>query len=197
MKKYKLGEIAKVTSSKRIFENEYQTFGVPFLRGQEISRCSLDNPSSTYTCYISRERYEELKCTYGVPLKGDILITAVGTIGNAYLVNRDDDFYFKDGNILWIKDLCNLVYPQYLLLYLKSEYFVRQIKKSLIGAVQKALTIDVLNQVLIELPPIEIQTRLSEVLYSLNQKIALNRSINHNLPIPAHSSKGAIARRVA
>ncbi len=85
LKKYKLGEIAEITSSKRIFEKEYVQEGIPFIRGQEITDGSISRPSSKYLCYISTERYEELKNTYGVPQKNDILITAVGTIGNTYL----------------------------------------------------------------------------------------------------------------
>ena len=43
MKKYKLGEIAEITSSKRIFEKEYVEDGIPFIRGQEmmLSTCRL------------------------------------------------------------------------------------------------------------------------------------------------------------
>jgi type I restriction enzyme S subunit len=34
---------------------------------------------------------------FGVPVKNDILITAVGTLGNIYLVPNNEKFYFKDG----------------------------------------------------------------------------------------------------
>ena len=33
----RLGEIAELTSSKRIFEHEYVSVGIPFYRGKEIS----------------------------------------------------------------------------------------------------------------------------------------------------------------
>ena len=31
-------------------------------------------------------------------------MTAVGTIGEIYVVKKDDIFYFKDGNVLWFKN---------------------------------------------------------------------------------------------
>lgn len=48
MKKYKLGEIAEITSSKRIFEKEYVDNGIPFIRGQEITDGSIANASAKF-----------------------------------------------------------------------------------------------------------------------------------------------------
>ena len=58
--KVKLGEIATITSSKRIFAKEYQTEGIPFYRGKEIIEKHNGNNVST-ELYITRERYEEIK----------------------------------------------------------------------------------------------------------------------------------------
>ena len=40
---------------------------------------------------------------YGVPEVGDILVTGVGTLGKAFVVSDESEFYFKDGNIIWFK----------------------------------------------------------------------------------------------
>jgi type I restriction enzyme S subunit len=54
--------------------------------------------------YITEERYSDIKEKFGVPVSGDLLITSVGTIGFIHLVNDDDgNFYFKDGNLIWVK----------------------------------------------------------------------------------------------
>ena len=71
-KKYKLGELCRLSSSKRIFESEYVNNGIPFIRGQEISDKSILDENSKFECYISEERYNEIKEKYGVPQKGDI-----------------------------------------------------------------------------------------------------------------------------
>ena len=181
LKKYKLGEICKITSSKRIFEKEYVDGGIPFIRGQEISDGSIANPSSEFLCYISPERYEELKKSYGVPKKNDILITAVGTIGNTYLVEDNKKFYFKDGNIIWFKNIKKEVYPLYLLFFMKSPFFNQQIEYSLIGAVQKALTIVMLSKIEISLPSLATQRKIATVLSNIDRKISVNRQINRNL----------------
>ena len=181
MKKILLGDICKITSSKRIFEREYVNFGIPFIRGQEISDKSISSNKKLFECYISEKRYDELKKNYGVPQKNDILITAVGTIGNLYLVKNNQKFYFKDGNIIWIKDIEKNVFPKFLYYFMKSPYFNKQIQNSLIGAVQKALTIDMLSKIEIDLPPLEVQKQIGNFLYSLDQKISLNKKINATL----------------
>lgn len=176
----KLGEICKISSSKRIFENEYQESGVPFIRGQEISDGSLLS-NSCFNCYIAKERFNEIKNKYGVPKKGDILITAVGTIGNVCFLNKDIDFYFKDGNVLWIKNFSDNVVPEYLYFYLKSPFFKKTIGHSLIGAVQKALTMQMLSEIDIQLPPIEYQKSVVTILKSIEDKISNNNKINAEL----------------
>ena len=181
LRKYKLGEIAEITSSKRIFEKEYVEDGIPFIRGQEITDGSITNSSSRFLCYITPERYEELKKNYGVPQKNDILITAVGTIGNTYLVEDNKKFYFKDGNIIWFKNISADVYPKYLQFFMKSTFFNKQIEYSLIGAVQKALTIVMLSKIEIPLPTFQTQQKIAAVLSALDDKIALNRRMNAKL----------------
>lgn len=176
----KLGEICKISSSKRIFENEYQERGIPFVRGQEISDGSLLS-NSCFNCYISKERFNEIKVKYGVPQKGDILITAVGTIGNVCFLNKDIDFYFKDGNVLWLRNFSDNVVPEYLYFYLKSPFFKKIIGHSLIGAVQKALTMQMLSEIDIQLPPIKYQNSVVTILKSIEYKISNNNKINAEL----------------
>jgi len=100
----KLGELCTITSSKRIFKSEYVEQGIPFYRSKEIKELASDKPIKV-ELFISIERYQEIKSKYSVPSKGDILMTAVGTIGEILVVDGKSDFYFKDGNIVWLKDL--------------------------------------------------------------------------------------------
>ena len=69
-------------------------------------------------------------------------MTAVGTIGEIYVVKNDEEFYFKDGNILWFKNF-NSVDPYFLKFVLMS--FVEQINKLSKGSAYSALTIEKLK----------------------------------------------------
>ncbi len=178
---HKLGELCNISSAKRIFENEYVSSGIPFIRGLEISNGSILKDDAIFDCYISKERYQQIVSKYGKPSKGDILITAVGTIGNLCYLTKDIDFYFKDGNIIWFSKINDCCYSNWLYYYMKCDYFKGQLKYSMIGAVQKALTIDMLNKVIVPLPPLPIQRKIAAVLTALDDKIALNRRINDKL----------------
>lgn len=179
--KVKFADICIIKSSKRIFENEYVDDGVPFIRGQEISDGSLLAENATFECYISHQRYNELKNKYGVPVLGDILITAVGTIGNLYYVDKKRDFYFKDGNVILFTSFSEKVNSKYLYYYMRSPLFKKQLEYAMIGAVQKALTMVMLNKIEIDLPTIEKQNAIVRILEKIDSKISNNNKINAEL----------------
>ncbi len=164
----KISDISEVTSSKRIYEKEYVKNGIPFYRGKEITL--LKNKEKIKELfYISEERYIELKNNYGVPKKNDILITAVGTIGNAYMIDDDKPFYFKDGNLIWLKNIKE--YPKFL--EFLFEYNQNKILEISMGSSQKALTIIKLENLSFYFPPLDEQKRIAEVL-SLCDKLIEN-----------------------
>ena len=134
-----LGNLCSLTSSKRVFAEDYVSEGIPFYRGGEISLKKAGEPIDD-PLFISREQYEEIKNTYGIPKEGDILITAVGTIGNSYLV-EDEEFYFKDGNIIWLKDFAKEEYRYYIYDFMQSKFFNVALNSLYIGSTQIALTI--------------------------------------------------------
>ncbi|MFN7845598.1 MAG: hypothetical protein ACK5P4_00150 [Bacteroidota bacterium] len=83
-----ISSISEITSSKRIFENEYKNEGVPFYRGKEIT-LKKSGEIISEPIYISRERYAEIIKSYGKPVEGDILMTDFFTIGYTYMVSDE------------------------------------------------------------------------------------------------------------
>ena len=152
-----LGELATVTSSKRIFQNEYVSSGIPFYRTKEIVELSQNNPISL-ELYIAKEKYDSIKDKFDVPKQGDILVSAVGTIGISWIVSDNRKFYFKDGNLLWVKNIKDIL-PQFLKLVFDSIFSTR-LNEFIIGAAYKALTIVKLKQIKIPLPDREIQNHI-------------------------------------
>jgi type I restriction enzyme S subunit len=148
-----LKEIGNITSSKRIYKREYTKNGIPFYRIKEIKELA-NKEDISIELFISNERYEEIKKTFGVPNICDVLITAVGTIGEIYVVENKTKFYFKDGNVLWLKDF-NSVNPYFLKFILM--YFVEKIRKLSQGAAYNALTIEKLEKHQIYVPSISEQ----------------------------------------
>lgn len=176
----RLGDVCTISSSKRIFAKEYKSEGIPFYRGKEVIEKHNGNNVST-ELYISKERYDEIKSKYDVPGKGDILLTSVGTLGIPWLVD-EEDFYFKDGNLTWLR--CNTeIVPEYLYLWLNSAEAQNQIDAKCIGSTQKALTIETLNKFQITLPSFELQKKIVSIIAPIESKISRNRKINENLAV--------------
>ena len=124
--------------------------------------------------YISEEHYTELAAHSGVPKAGDIVITAIGTIGNSYIVQSDDKFYFKDASVLWMKRKSN-VSSQFVNLWLKSPRFFEQLDRGN-GATVDTLTIQKLQSVKIGIPPLSEQQRIVAILDEAFDAIAAARA---------------------
>ena len=167
----KLGSLGVLTSSKRIFKKEYVSEGVPFYRSKEIKELA-HNKEISLELFITKERYFEIKSQFGIPQAGDILLTAVGTIGEMYVVQENEEFYFKDGNIMWLKDFKSL--NTYYLKYALTSY-VEQLKAMSRGSAYSALTIEKLKQYHVPVPPKEIQSKIVKSLDLLIKNV--NNSI--------------------
>nr|MDE7364555.1 restriction endonuclease subunit S [Ruminococcus sp.] len=174
-----LGSVCKVSSSKRIFAKEYRTNGIPFYRGKEIVEKHNGHKAST-ELFISKEKYDEIKHKYDTPKIGDVLLTSVGTLGVPWYVT-ETDFYFKDGNLTWLRADSEYLDSKFLYLWLNSTFAKIQIDKMCIGSTQKALTIDTITKFIITLPPLHEQQRIVAILWSIKDRIALNTAINEKL----------------
>lgn len=146
--KRKLSELGKITSSKRIYKHEYKESGIPFYRTKEIKELA-NSKNLTLELFIDYDRYKEIHDKFGVPAAGDILMTAIGTIGEIYVVQEDDKFYFKDGNVLWLKDFKD-VEPEFLKFALRS--FVKELQRMSHGAAYNALPIEKLKKHVLSVP---------------------------------------------
>lgn len=181
--KCRLGDLARVSSSKRIYAKEYTTSGIPFYRGKEIIELGSGHLVSN-KLFISKDRFNQIRSKYDdVPEKDEVLITAVGTIGETYLVkSRDLPFYFKDGNLIKLsKWNRQIVLPEYMYYWLNSYTGKMAIKKITIGSTQQAITIRELSDIELDLPPIREQGKIAQRLSTLDLSIDNNKHINANL----------------
>lgn len=177
---FQLSEKCTIKSSTRIFKKEYVETGIPFMRSKDVIDKAL-GVFSHFELFISKERYQEIKCKYGSPNEGDLLISSVGNrSGWPYIVQDEGDFYFKDGNVIWMSEFDGLD-PDFLAYWLKSDIGQSVLASIMIGSAQKAITIDSLRKLWVSFPPFEYQQLSSDVLKLLDKKIASNKAINQTL----------------
>ena len=177
--KSKLEDICTIGSSKRIYFDEYTNAGIAFYRGSEVSLEKKGLPIKD-KLYISNERYNDIKNKFGVPVFGDLLLTAVGTIGESWFVDKEE-FYFKDGNVIWFRDFKNKDMNYYIYLWMQSENFKEVIKDLTIGSTQSAITIKDLSQVGIMIPEKSKLDKYMEMYKKILNKIIITKNINTKL----------------
>lgn len=153
----KLSDVCEITSSKRIFQEEYVSTGIPFYRTKEIVELSQGKDISL-ELFISENRFIEIMNQFGAPGKNDILISAVGTIGVSWIVSDNRQFYFKDGNLLWLRKF-NKTIPQYVKTILDVN-IANSLHLLTNGAAYNAMTIIKLKDLSVPLPSLEIQQEI-------------------------------------
>ena len=102
----KLKDIGKVCMCKRILKSQTSSSGdVPFFK--------IGTFGGDADAYISQALFNEYKAKYSYPQKGDILISAAGTIGRTIVFDGTPS-YFQDSNIVWLRHDESIVLNSYL-----------------------------------------------------------------------------------
>ncbi|WP_080980330.1 restriction endonuclease subunit S [Streptococcus pseudopneumoniae] len=169
MSSIRLGEIGKILMCKRILKSQTNEFsGIPFYK--------ISTFGGTPTVYIDEKIYREYKEKYSYPKKGDILISAAGTIGKTVIFDGEDS-YFQDSNIVWIENDESKVTNQFLYYFLQTNPFI-----TTNGSTIKRLYNDNLRDTKIpNVPSIQQQNQITDILGALDKKIQINNQINQEL----------------
>lgn len=98
----KLGELIDIRSAARVHKKQWTEAGVPFFRTSDV--ISIYKGQNNSKAYIPYEVYQQLSEKIGRVTKNDLLITGGGSIGIPYLIRSDNPLYFKDADLLWLKN---------------------------------------------------------------------------------------------
>ena len=167
-----LGDVFDVGSSKRIHETEWTASGVPFYGGKEIVKLAKFG-ATTSDAFISEEKYREYASKYDMPRKGDVLITARGTIGVGYVIKGGDKFYYKDGNIILLREK-TATNPHFVLYAFRSKSLIEQFG-DLTGAAVTHLPIEKAKRLVIRMPSVAIQNSVVEHLTNFETKPSVSK----------------------
>ena len=165
----RLGELFEITSSKRVYQNEWKTEGIPFYRARELAVLG-EKGYVNNELFISKEMYDDFKNIYGVPKVGDMLVTGVGTLGKVYVVPDDREFYFKDGNIIWFR-ISSKVRSDFLKQLFLTQLINKQIEDASAGTTVGTYTISTAKKTIVPLPPILEQRSIATILSDMDAEI--------------------------
>ncbi|MCR1826300.1 restriction endonuclease subunit S [Pseudomonas oleovorans] len=163
----KLGEVCGVGSSKRVFVDEFTDAGVPFYRGTEVGALG-EGQKIQAELFISQEHYDDLVSHSGAPEVGDLLLPSICHDGRIWKVNHKEQFYFKDGRVLWVKVNRELIDGDYLRSYLQR-MFLSNYSAIASGTTFAELKIVNLKSMNILSPPLALQRKFSELVKAISE----------------------------
>ena len=155
----KLGDVAEVGSSHRVFTSEFVEEGIPFYRGTEIGELANgQKPSNPY--YISKEHYDRLANDETKPKVGDLLMPSICNKGQVWMVDTEEPFYYKDGRVLCISPDRKIFDPRYLQYFMRAKTEVEYPKMGS-GSTFAEFKIFLLKDFDVLTPPKEVQIKFS------------------------------------
>ena len=168
----KLGEVADVKSSHRVFTTEFVDEGVPFYRGTEIGvLASGQRPEDPYR--ISMEHYLKIASDDSKPIRGDLLLPSICNKGQVWMVDTDEPFYYKDGRVLCISPNQSVFDPRYLQLYMKMRTEAEYPKLGS-GSTFAEFKIFQLKKLEIDIPPMDLQNQFAEFVTQIDKSKLLS-----------------------
>ena len=146
-----IGEIGEVRMCKRILKEQTST-------NEEIPFYKIGTFGKKADAFISRKIFDEYKQKYNYPNKGEILISASGTIGRTVIFDGEDA-YFQDSNIVWIEHDETKILNKFL-------YYVYQNVNwgASEGGTISRLYNDNLRKIQIPIPPLDVQAKIVKIL---------------------------------
>lgn len=157
----KLGELGSVSMCRRIFKEQTSERGdIPFYK--------IGTFGAVADAFISKELFEEYKLKYPYPKKGDILISASGSIGRTVEFTGKNE-YFQDSNIVWLNHDERLSNT-----FLKCFYSVVK-WTGIEGSTIKRLYNDNILNTVINLPSIHEQNKIGAYFAKIDNLITLHQ----------------------
>lgn len=155
----KLGDVADVGSSHRVFTKEFVEDGIPFYRGTEISELANGiKPTNPY--YISKEHYNRIANDDTRPRIGDLLMPSICNKGQVWMVDTDEPFYYKDGRVLCISPNRKIFNTKYFEYFMRMKTFVEYPKLGS-GSTFAEFKISLLKNIGVLVPPIGLQNQFA------------------------------------
>lgn len=151
----RLGDVGKPCMCKRVMKHQTTRYGeIPFYK--------IGTFGNTADAFISKKLFLEYKTKYSFPKKGDVLISASGTIGRAVIYDGKPA-YFQDSNIVWIDNDETLVKNDFLF------YAYSNVKWNTEHTTILRLYNDNFRNTLIPLPSLNEQSAIANILSDLDR----------------------------
>ncbi len=109
------------------------------------------------------------------PTSGDVLLTREAPVGEVGMIETYDDLFLGQRLMLYRADR-SLILPAYLSLCMQSSFVQNQLGKGSSGSTVKHLPLPVCRSFMVPVPPLELQTRFTEIEHHVRAQGAVYNS---------------------
>lgn len=149
--------------------------GVPLVTAKIIKNGVIMAPQE----FIAEENYDEWM-RRGIPQKGDIVFTTEAPLGEVAEIKTDDKLAFAQ-RVIIMEPKKEYLNNHYFLYALQDKKLKNCIATRASGTTVIGIKSAELKKIIIDLPSIQIQEKIADILYLLDEKIAINVAVNDNL----------------
>jgi type I restriction enzyme S subunit len=160
----------------QLHQKDYVAIGTPIITVEHLGENRIQHEDVPCVSDKDRERLAKYKLR-----KGDIVFSRVGSVDRRALVREKEDGWLFSGRCLRVRPDQAKIDSIYLSYFFGLPAFKEHIRSIAVGATMPSLNTYLLSTVPIYYPPLSEQRAIASILGALDDKIALNRQINHSL----------------
>lgn len=178
-KEYRLGDCIEFIIDNRGKNPPLSNNGYELIETISINSENKYPDYSKISKFVSKDTYNNW-FRKGHPKKGDILISTVGAnIGRVSIMNENRGCIAQ--NLIGLRTDKEKLVPDYLYYFLIKKSTQHTLSSLNIGSAQPSIKVPHLLNILINVPNIQRQEEIANILSSLDEKIEINTQINQTL----------------
>lgn len=173
-KQYRLIDVLDTLIDYRGKTPKKTSSGVPLITAKIIKNGRIETPTE----FISVDDYDSWMVR-GFPKVGDVVLTTEAPLGE--VAQLDDANIALAQRVVTLRGKSDVLDNTYLKYYFLSNVGQQRLKARETGTTVTGIKQSELREVIVDVPPYEMQVGIAKVLKSLDDKIEINRRINDNL----------------
>ncbi len=177
--KYKIKDVAEVQTGpfgSQLHMRDYKLKGTPIITVEHLKGNKISHENVPL---VSDE--DKLRLKKYTLKKGDIVFSRVGSVDRCSYVSDKEDGWMFSGRLLRVRNNEKLVNSRFLSFYFAQEEFKETIRRIAVGATMPSINTSILSDVAIQIPKLQYQNKIAELLSSLDDKIDLLQRQNKTL----------------
>lgn len=165
--------------------SDFGKAGLPFLTAKSLSDWTVDIANAPR---LSRAKADTFK--FGFVAKGDVLLSHNATVGRVAIVPDTSESAVIGTSLTQYRLDQEKIEPRFLALYFASRDFQNELSFTMSQTTRNQVPITAQRRLPVHIPPLPIQHQIVEVIFSLIEKIDLNRQTNQTLDAMARTIFG-------